>query len=374
MNKKVLFCATVDSHIESFHIPYMKWFIENGWEVHVAAKGDLQLSYVNKKHHLPIERTPFSVKNILAYKELKRIIESNHYKIIHCHTPMAGLLTRLAARHARDCGTKVIYTAHGFHFYKGAALANWLVYYPIERWLARYTDCLITINHEDFHLATNSNLRANQIEHVHGVGVDTNKFKPIEEEDKLELRKREGFNPNDFLMVYAAEFNANKNQQILIRVLAKLAEEIPNVRLLLVGNGPMMNQCRELSQNLGVAKMVNFLGYRKDLHEILPICDIIVASSYREGLPVNIMEAMACALPVVASDNRGHRELIFNNENGWLIGINDVNAMSEKIKIIAGNKGLKSKLGCSGRNIVQSKYAINQVLTEMSCIYSSFMD
>ena len=152
--KKVLFVASVNSHIIGFHTPYLKMFQERGYEVHVASYGDEKIEYCDKHHNIHFERFPFKLKNIKAYKELKKIIKDNKFEIIHCHTPTASVLTRLAARNARKkYNTKVIYTAHGFHFYKGAPAINWIIYYPIEKWLARYTDCLITINQEDYERA-----------------------------------------------------------------------------------------------------------------------------------------------------------------------------------------------------------------------------
>ena len=144
--KKVLFVATVTKHINSFHIPYLKWFKEEGYEVHVASNGNEPIEYCDKHYNLPFERFPLRKNNIKTYRELKKIINENKYEIIHCHTPVGGVLTRLAAKKARKKGTRVIYTAHGFHFYKEAPLLNWLIYYPIEKWLSRYTDCLITMN------------------------------------------------------------------------------------------------------------------------------------------------------------------------------------------------------------------------------------
>ena len=199
MSKKILFCATVDYHFKAFHLPYMKWLKEQGWDVHVAAAGTIDLPFTDVKFNIPIQRSPFNRANIKAYRELKRIIDKNQYSIIHCHTPLGGVLTRLAARQARQRGTKVIYTAHGFHFCKGAPLMNWLIYYPIEKYLSSFTDSLITINTEDYHLATNQKFKAGRIEHVHGVGVDTERFKPVDQKTKNEWRKTLGYQPDDFL-------------------------------------------------------------------------------------------------------------------------------------------------------------------------------
>lgn len=372
MTRKVLFCATVDYHFKAFHLPYMKWFKDNGWEVHVAAKGDLELSYVDKKFNLPIERTPISVKNLKAYKELKKIIDNNHYKIIHCHTPMGGLLTRLSAHRSRRYGTKVIYTAHGFHFYEGAPIINWLVYYPIERWLARYTDCLITINKEDYSRATNHKFGASQIEHVYGIGVDTEKYKTISEEEKNTLRRKHGYTPEQFILFYAAELNKNKNQYLLIKSTANLKKEIPHIKLLLAGSGPLQEEYRIFAKKEGVQKEVDFLGHRKDIDDLLKISDVAVASSYREGLPVNVTEAMACGLPLVASSNRGHCELITNGVNGYVIPNNDYILFSERLHAIYKSPGLRMDMGNeSVKNVARHK--LTQVSAEMSKIYRQYM-
>ena len=359
MPGKVLFCATVDYHFNAFHLPYMKWFKEQGWEVHVAANGHMDLPYVDEKYHIPIQRFPFKRANIQAYKMLKSIIDKNKYQMIHCHTPMGGVLSRLAARQARESGTKVIYTAHGFHFCKGAPPLNW-IYYPIEKGLAHYTDCLITINEEDYHLAVNHKFKAKRIEHVHGVGVDTDQFKPVSEEQKQSLRKSYGYHSDDFLLFYAAEFNKNKNQQLLIQAMALLKNEVPNAKLLLAGNGSLLNECKDLAIKLGVEKMVHFLGFRKDIQVLLPICDVAVASSLREGLPVNIMEAMACGLPVVASDNRGHRELVKDKVNGYVITPENNKLFSTRIVELAQSKDMRIKMGEESVNHLKT-YSLSQV-------------
>lgn len=371
--KKVLFVATVDYHFKSFHLPYLKWFKEQGWEVHIAAHGNLELPFVSKKYNIPIQRSPLNVKNIGAFKGLKAIIDENNYGIIHCHTPMGGVLGRLAARQARKNGTKVIYTAHGFHFCKGAPIQNWLLYYPIERILASYTDCLITINFEDYKLAKSHGFKAGYIEHVNGVGVDLEKFNLVDTIRRNDLRQINGFNPNDLLMFYAAEFNKNKNQKLLIESLSKIKNDVPNARLLLAGEGSLVEECKDLALKLGVFSMVKFLGFRKDIEILLKMSDIAVASSLREGLPVNVMEAMACGLPVVAIENRGHRELVQNDENGWIVNQNDIEAFSTKLKELGTNEYLRNKLGKASRSIVESNYGVESVLDQLIEIYSRYM-
>jgi glycosyltransferase EpsD len=373
MSNKVLFCATIDYHFKSFHLPILKWFKEKGWEVHIAASGEIELPYVDQKYNIPIQRSPFQVKNVAAYQELKEVINKNDYKIIHCHTPMGGVLTRLAAKEARKNGTKVFYTAHGFHFCKGAPIMNWLLYYPIEKVLAGYTDCLITINEEDYNLAISRRFMAREIEHVHGVGVDTERFKPMNSAEKRKQREKLGYKENDFLLFYAAEFNKNKNQQLLIKALAEIKDSIPNARLLLAGEGVLQEFCRKLAVELSVEHMVDFLGYRNDIVNLLPMCDVAVASSLREGLPVNIMEAMACGLPVLATKNRGHNELIVNQYNGWTVSSENINDMANKIKHLASEQTLITTVGENGRERIEKTYSVNTILNENSHLYEKYM-
>lgn len=371
--RRILLCATVDYHFHAFHLPYMKWFKEQGWEVHVAAKGDMELPFVDKKYNLPIQRSPFSLQNVKAYHELKTIIQQNEYKIIHSHTPVGGVLARLASRTARENGSKVMYTAHGFHFCSGSSLLNWLIYYPIEKWLARFTDCLITINEEDFNRANQHQFKADRIEHIHGVGVNTEKFKPAEKEYKKELRIAYGYNFGDFLMFYAAEFNKNKNQQLLIRALAQIKEEVPKAKLLLAGEGPLLQECRKLAKKLGVEDSVHFLGFRRDIEQLLQISDVAVGSSFREGLPVNIMEAMSCGLPVIATVNRGHRELLTNQQEGWLIQEFNPQMFAKKMKQLAKDPAQRAVMGSNGRRLIINKFSTNRVLQEKSAIYKPYM-
>ncbi|MBT2709469.1 glycosyltransferase family 4 protein [Pseudomonas sp. ISL-84] len=338
----------------------------------MAAAGELDLPYVDQKFNIPIQRSPFKRKNIGAYKQLKGTIDRNQYKIIHCHTPMGGVLARLAARSARKHGTKVIYTAHGFHFCKGAPPLNWLIYYPIERTLARLTDCLITINDEDYNLAVKHGFKAKQIEHVHGVGVDINRFCPVKKFNKSVLRAEYGYKDDDFLLFYAAEFNKNKNQKLLIQALSHIKENVPNAKLLLAGEGPMLQVCRNLAEQLGIAKMINFLGFRNDVELLLKMSDIAVGSSFREGLPVNIMEAMASGLPVVVSSNRGHSELIQNGINGYTISPKNYQDFGLRILEIYQITELSKKMGIESRNKVK-KFAIDQVSRELQSVYSTYM-
>ena len=371
--KKVLFVATVNMHIIGCHLPYLKWFKEQGYEVHVASRGTEKIEYCDKHFDIPFERFPLQINNIKAYKELKEIIKNNNYDIIHCHTPVGGVLARLAAKKERRKGTKVLYTAHGFHFYKGAPLLNWLIYYPIEKIMAHYTDCLITIVNEDYEFAKKS-LKAKEIKHINGIGVNTDRFlKDITEEQKSKLRQELGINDKDIVFSYVAELNKNKNQILLINAIEKLKEEIPNAKLLLVGNGVLLQKYKKIVKNKKMENKVFLLGRRENINEILSITDIYLASSIREGLGLNIIEAMYKMVPVIATNNRGHRELIQDEKTGNLLNKNTTSEMSKEIiKLLNCPENQKKEIINGAKQNIE-KYLLENVLKEMKKIYMEFI-
>ena len=230
--KKVLLVATVQSHIGQFHRPLAEVLHNHGYEVHVAAhdnlylKNGLKLDFADKVFDVPFSRSPKSKDNIEAYKLLKQILDNDHYEVVHCNTPMGGFVTRLAARNARKKGTKVFYTAHGFHFYDGAPKKNWLIYYPIERFFSRMTDTLITITREDYKLA--SEKFHCHIEHMHGVGVDGKRYFKVSAEEKIAMREKMGYPVTQKLILCIGELNQNKNQTMAIKAMHKIVE--PQIR------------------------------------------------------------------------------------------------------------------------------------------------
>lgn len=365
-NKKVLFVATVTSHINAFHIPYLKYFKEKGYEVHVASNGEEKIKYCDNHFNINFNRFPLSTSNIRAYTQLKNIINDNKYEIIHCHTPVASALTRFAARKARKkFNTKVFYTAHGFHFYKGSPIINWIIYYPIEKICSRWTDCLITITNEDYDLAKRK-FKAKEIKHIDGIGFNVDKFNiKVSEEDKENLYKEIGANKNDIILTYVAELNKNKNQIILINLIEKLIKSNSNIKLLLVGDGKLKDDYHKIVKEKKLDKHILFLGRRSDIPQILSISDIYVASSIREGLPINIMEAMYMSLPIVATANRGHNELL-KDGSGYIV--HNEKEFYERISQLINNNELRTKIGDIAKHNVE-KYKLNLVLSEMEKIY-----
>lgn len=366
--KKVLYVATVASHICQFHLPYLEMLQNKGVCVHVATrdnlaeKNGLQLKFADEYFNIPFERSPMDKRNIRAYKELKKLISDNKYDLIVCNTPMGGILTRLAARKSRKNGTKVIYIAHGFHFYKGASKKNWMVYYPIEKIFAKLCDMVITINKEDYEFARKH--FKTDVRHIHGIGVDDNRYHAVEAEAKKELRAKIGLSSDDFAILCTGELNKNKNQEQLIRASAELADKIPNLKILLAGNGPNEQNLLNLIDDSKLKDTVVLLGYRTDLEKITPIVDLVVSCSRREGMPLNIIEAMLCKKPIVATYNRGHKELIKEGVNGFLVSPDSVLDMADRINGYYQDKNMMSNFGREGYEIAQN-YTVRSVKKEL---------
>lgn len=370
--KKILFVATITQHFYYFHLPYLKMFKDEGWQVDVASLGDIELPNCDNRYEIPIQRSPFNSKNLQAYKELKKIIDENEYDIIHCHTPMGGLLGRLAAKSKRKKGTKVLYTAHGFHFYKGGPLMNWLIYFPIEYTMSFLTDCLITINEEDF-VRAKKFFKAKTIKKVNGVGYNNEKYFPVSREEKLKIRKEKGYSEDEKILIYVAELNKNKNQSMLLNALKEILKTGKKVRLLLVGTDNYNGFYQNMAKELGIQNNVEFLGQRDDVDDLLHMSDICVASSIREGLPVNVMEALGCGLPVVLSDNRGQRVLGVNNKNGFIIKTDDYMSMAEKICLLLDDEKLYDEFSENAVKLIKP-FSKESVVPEMIKIYKDTTD
>lgn len=369
---KVLLIATVQSHICQFHRPLVVMLHEHGCEVHAAArnnlaeKNGLTLDFTEQVFDVPFQRSPFSPKNLGAYKKLKKIIDVGGYDVVHCNTPVGGVLGRLAARKVRKRGTKVFYTAHGFHFYKGAPKKNWLIWYPVEKLMCRYTGKLITITQEDYDLA--SAKFHTQVERIHGVGANSAKYRKLSDAECAALRQELGYGEREKLLLCTGELLPNKNQITAIRAMKMLVEKHPNAKLLLAGNGPTLPELQAKTAALGLQEHVEFLGYRTDLERYANIADVIVSCSYREGLPLNIVEGMLLAKPVVASYNRGHRELIVPDVTGYMISPTDSSAFAEKISSLLDDPALAARLGQAGYERAQL-YADTNVSRELQSVY-----
>ena len=376
---KVLFVATVRSHIGQFHMPFIRKLKELGCTVDAAFKDNsenkpgLDLSGIDTVYEIPFSRSPYSTDNIKAYKELKKVIDNGNYDIIHCHTPMGAVIARLAAIKARKSGTKVLYTAHGFHFYKGAPLRFWILFYPVEKLLARFTDCIITINSEDYKLAKKRFKSSGSIEFVPGVGIDLNKFNDCSKDEKMNIRNKNGYSDDDFLMIYPADFSYRKNQYMLFEALKLVMRKHDNVRLILPGATEGIEPFKEYCCNAGIIENVDFLGYRNDIFELDSMCDISVSSSRQEGLPINLIEAMAIGNPIIATDVRGNNDLVVDGVNGYLVTLNDYETMAKRIIELVENTQLKEKYGKASHKLAEN-YSQEKIINEMLSIYNKYGD
>ena len=370
---KILYVATVLSHICQFHLPYLRMLQEQGHEIHVAAhdnlavKNGLQLKYADRHIEIPFERSPFDPRNIKAYRKLKALLKQTHYDLIVCNTPVGGVLTRLAARKCRKEGTRVIYIAHGFHFYKGASKKNWILFYPLEKTLARLCDVVVTINEEDYSLAKKQ--FPGKVAHIHGIGVREDRYHPATAEEQAEMRRAEGLRKDDFVVLCTGELNENKNQKTLISAAALLKGKIPNLKVLLAGNGPKEQELREQIAAERLEDVVKLLGYRTDLERLVPAVDVVASCSKREGLPLNIVEAMLCKKPVVASVNRGNAELVDDGVTGYLVKPEDTGSFTAQILQLHHDPGLFKKMGEAGYQIAQN-YTVSSVKAELQAALS----
>lgn len=369
---KVLFVANIYEHIVSFHLPYMKWFKEHGYEVHVVANelGDYKVPYADKIIEMRIERNPFKIVNLKAIKQLRQLIDNERYCLISCHTPMGGVVARLAARRARKkFGVKVIYTAHGFHFYKGAPKKNWLVFYPIEKFLSRYTDAIVTINNEDYKLVQTLGFKNKRTYKIHGIGIDPSRLGCDKELNFNELREKYGYKPDDFILLYMAEFIPRKNFKFLIEAMPELVKRIPNIKMIFAGRGEEKEEMMKLSQTVGVAEYINFIGFRDDVGNLINISDLGVSSSFQEGLSISVAEILYLGTPMVISNIRGHNDIVENGQNGFLFDLNDKNDFIDKIIFMYDNPKKRKEMGGYATKSME-KFVIDNTLLEMVEIYS----
>ena len=332
--KKVLYVTTVSRTINAFLIPHINMLLDNGYEVHCACSIDkpvdkeLQRRGV-KIFEVPFSRNPLGIGNIKAFIKLEELQRINDYDIVHVHTPIAAIYGRLLKLNFPSL--RIIYTAHGYHFLKGGSKLGWILYYPIEKIMAKFTDVTININKEDYEI-TKEKLKPKKCYLLNGVGLDLDKYKKLSSKEIQEKRKEFGLKDKDFVVLMVAEINKNKNHIQLINAMDILKDKYPNIKVLCIGDGTLKESLEKQIILRNLQNNIFILGYRLDVNKLINISDIGILLSRREGLPRNIMEFMACGRKVIATDIRGCRDLICDETIGTLVNVDDYESTAKAIE------------------------------------------
>lgn len=353
--QKVLIVASIIGFIESFNKNLVYYLNSNKkCELHIACNSsyfsDNDEEYTRKFldnlkrlgvyiHDIHFVRSPFSAQNFACYKQLKNIIDNYKFDLIHVHTPTVSILTRLAARNARKSGTIVMYTCHGFHFHKASPKINWMLYYPMERFMSRFCDYIVTINKEDYNRA--KTFHAPNVRYISGVGVDIHKISKVVV-DKSSYKESIGVPRDAILLLSVGEMIPRKNHEVIIRALGKLKN--PKIYYAICGKGPLKKFLMNLSQELGIRENVKFLGFRRDIPELCHTADISAFPSRIEGLGLAGIEAMAAGVPLVSSNVHGIKDYVINGKTGYAINPNDVDGFAYSIEKLAKDTKLRESM------------------------------
>lgn len=379
--KRALFLVNAASMIAHFNMSNIKLLLEQGYSVDVGCNflhgnncDDEKITQLKeeldkigvKYYQIDFARTPFDLKLALgAYRQVADILKKNDYSLLHCHTPMGGFLGRIAAAKYRKKGLKIIYTAHGFHFYKGAPLINWLLYYPVEKICSYLTDILITINHEDFESAKRK-MKAKKIEYIPGVGIDTKKFVSLPVEKRKELREKFGIKEDDILLISVGELNQNKNHSIIIKALSELKRK--DIYFFIVGVGDLEYELKTSIRNCQLESQVQLLGYSSNIPQLYGMADICCFPSIREGLGLAALEGMSCGLALIASKNRGTLDYSVDGDNALLCEPTAVKDFAEAITKLADDPSLRRTMAIKNIDVAKH-YDIETTNSIMKKIY-----
>lgn len=366
---KILYVTTISNTVNAFLIPHIKMLVDQGHQVDVAFNISHEVNSELfklgcKVHEIGFQRSPLKKDNYIAYWKIKKLIIDEEYELVHVHTPVASFLTRLACRNLHD--VKIIYTSHGLRFYKGAPLKNWVLFYPIEKWLSNYTDALITINKEDYNKAK-SRFKAKNTKYIPGVGLDVNKLKNVVINIKTK-RKEIGVPEDAFIVLSVGELNKNKNHEVIIRAISKLKN--PKIHYVICGQGPLKNYLIELTGRLNLLDQVHLLGFRKDIAEICKSSDIFAFPSLREGLGMAALEAMACGLPIVTSNIHGINDYSVNGKTGFSCKPTDIDSFSKSIDILMKNKSKRQEFGEYNSKVIE-QFDLTNTIDILKDIYKN---
>ena len=365
--KKILYVTTVSRTVNAFLVPHIMMLLDQGYLVDIACcvdqeVNDILLNRGVEVYDLPFTRNPLDLRNLKAFRKLSKIQKENRYETVHVHTPIAALYGRLLKLKYHTL--KTVYTVHGFHFHQGGSLSGWLMYYPIEWVMAKFTDQLITINDEDFERGKRLGARATY--KVNGVGVTVSDYQLRDYEAKFNRYKYD-LAKDDFVILMIAEVNKNKNHQQMIQAVELLKQRGKSVKVLCAGEGSLFDEVVAEVEKRGLSDSIHMLGYRTDIKELIGVSDIGILLSYREGLPRNIMELMACGKPVIGTNIRGIRDLVIDGETGFLVPVGDAVTTAECIEKLMSDAELVSVMGVRALEEVE-KYNVESVVGELKKI------
>lgn len=368
INKKVLITANTDRHILLCHMPYIKWFNKNKWDVYVATNTDKEIVGA-KKINLNMTRNPFSIKNCKAVWKLTKNLKQNKYKLIHTHTPVGSVVTRLAHKFSRT-NAKLIYTCHGFHFYKGCPFYYWMIFYPIERYLMKYTDLLLVMNKEDYNF-TKKHFKNVKVKYINGVGFNKERISEKTAQAEIEnTYKKYGLNKEDFIVIYIAEYSKRKRQIQLIEELAKTDIKNQNIKILLIGDDILNGEVQREIEKRGLENAIKTIEFTDQINKFLDVANVVISASRQEGLPLNILEAIYKKKIIIATDCRGNRDLICEGKNGFLV--NDLSEIYDKIKYVKSNYNNLQE--CYNPGIDIEDYTSTSVVEKMAKIYNEVLE
>ena len=368
--KKILFSASTLSHIENFHIPYLKYFKEQGFEVHIIGKENnkLPISYADKIIPINFQKNMFSIKNFISAFKISKLIREEKYSIISTHTILGSFFTRLGTMLSFKKHTLVINTVHGYLFDENSPFLKKTIMILAEKFVRPVTDSIVVMNSTDYEIAQKYHLYKKHLYSINGMGINISKFPLCTNESKISLRQKFNISKDDFLLIYVAEFSKRKNQKFLIDCIKNLHNKgLTNIKLLLLGDGVLFNEMKEYTSSLGINSNVIFKGYIKEVCYYYHMSDICVSSSRIEGLPFNIMEAMSTGLPIIASKIKGHIDLVTHGENGFLYEYNNLNDFCNYVEILYNDRNLLNNMRISSHNL-SKKYSLESVFPEITKI------
>lgn len=378
--KKILQVCAIDRSVESLLFPLIEKLMGEGYEVHTACSDTGRFDVLTAKgltlRSIPIKRKIDPISNLVTIGALYRLMKREKYDVVHVHTPIAAVLGRVAARLAGV--PHVIYTAHGYFFHEGMSKSTYQMYYTLEKWFARHmTDYLLLQSREDYELSVQDSFssQAERILHI-GNGVDlTERFHPrhVTREKVQSIKSSLGLRDDHVVITYVGRMVSEKGIFELLEAFRKLAGEFPSLRLLLVGDVSSSERDQRGQNFVELCRQhpqIIMAGFRTDIPELMAASDIFVLPSHREGLPRSIIEAMAMAKPIVATNIRGCREEVRDGVNGFLVEPKQVCPLYAALKKLVLDSRLREAFGQNSRSIALEHFDERMVLAKQAALFA----